>query len=265
MQMVKKNLNIVKILMKLNLKKSMMYRKSFFFTLFSSIIWLGVPLLMFKIIYLNVDTIAGWTWGEMIFLLGCFQIVDAIVMMLMITNMGTLEHDIRHGLLDKCLVKPIDAQLYYLVESFNFIQFTNIIFGLLLLIYSFNSLNIENSILLNSILLFIGLLFGIVIYVCLWFLVVISAFWFPANFSRSELVLSMNASSKYPRIIFEGLYKTIFSTILPLLLIVSPAVEVFLGKTDITILLYQGLVSFIFIFICRFVWKRGLMKYDSSN
>lgn len=260
-----KSIKVLRQLVKINIKKMTMYKGSFFFTFLSSFIWLGVPVVTFRVIYLSVDAIGGWKWGEMLFLLGCFQIVDAIVMTVMLSNMGTLEKDIRYGLLDRCLVKPIDAQVYYLTESFNFIQFLNIIFGILLILYSLQDLSFVAVNLEKIVGLVFGLILGVIIYICIWFLTVISCFWFPANFSISELVLNMNAASKYPRIVFEGVFKTIFSTLLPLLMIVSPPVEFFLNKSNQSVLWYQLLIALTSVVVCRIVWKKGLVKYESSN
>ncbi|MBA1394554.1 multidrug transporter, partial [Lactobacillus sp. XV13L] len=59
---MKQNLLMIKSLVKVSFLKTMSYRLDVLFGLLSSAIWLGVPIIFFKVLYLNVDQIAGWTF-----------------------------------------------------------------------------------------------------------------------------------------------------------------------------------------------------------
>ncbi len=258
---MKRIFNLLKLLIKVSLFKAMTYRMDIIFGLLSSIIWLGVPIIFFKVVYLNVDQIAGWTFNETILLVGVYTLIDGLMMACLVSSMPSLEHDIREGTLDTILLKPINSQLYYLLHSVDFTQLLNSILGLIVIIYAVRNLYFS---LFQIVCFIISCLFGCVLYYSLWFLWTISTFWFPTNFGRSDLFLSMIQISRYPSSIYKGVGQILFNFILPFGMIAAPAAIVLLRK-NFMILLIQLIVVIIFIALDVIFWKLGIRKYDGAG
>ena len=111
-------------------KSDMNFHFDFFCGLFSSILWIGLPIVFFRLIFLNIDYFNGWDYYQILFLVGSYTIVDGVMMGLLIRSMGILESDILSGNLDQILLRPFDTQLFYIFRSFNLVQFVNTFFGL---------------------------------------------------------------------------------------------------------------------------------------
>ena len=72
-------------------KSDMNFHFDFFCGLFSSILWIGLPIVFFRLIFLNIDSFNGWDYYQILFLVGSYTIVDGVMMVLLIRSMGILE------------------------------------------------------------------------------------------------------------------------------------------------------------------------------
>ena len=154
-------------------KSDMNFHFDFFCGLFSSILWIGLPIVFFRLIFLNIDSFNGWDYYQILFLVGSYTIVDGVMMGLLIRSMGILESDILSGNLDQILLRPFDTQLFYIFRSFNLVQFVNTFFGLAIIFISYGNLNVHlNS--LKILFYILSLMCGCIIYYSIWFLITIS-------------------------------------------------------------------------------------------
>ena len=258
---INKKLCLIKALIKIAVLESFSFRLDMLFGLFSSIIWIGIPIIFFKIIFLNVDSIAGWSFNECLLLVGIYTFIDGVMMSFLIRSMPKLEYDIREGGLDSVLVKPMPAQLYYFLRSIDFTQLLNSLLGIGIIIYALTFIKFTGIHLIFS---FVSCILGGVIYYSIWFIWTISAFWFPTNFGRTDLFLSMITISRYPSTIYTGMGAFIFNFLLPFGLVATPAAVVLL-QSSYKLLLLQLLVTIIFINLDMFFWKLGVRKYDGAG
>jgi len=261
-----KKMRFVLKLLKLGLKADASFSLDFLFGIVSSILWIGIPIAFFKLLFLKIDTFDGWTYAQILTLIGIYTIIDGLMMGLLIRSMRALENDILSGALDQNLLKPIDTQILYLFKSVSLVQLVNVFFGLAIVVFS---VVLQRKIPTLTELLFtftlVSIFMGCIIYYSIWFIVVISAFWFPSTVSRSELFLSVIGVGKYPSTIFTGLIKVILYFILPLVLIANPAMEILANDSFQMFIKVQVPVSVLAILLCRFLWKKGLKRYESAG
>ena len=100
-------------------KSDMNFHFDFFCGLFSSILWIGLPIVFFRLIFLNIDSFNGWDYYQILFLVGSYTIVDGVMMGLLIRSMGILESDILSGNLDQILLRPFDT-IWFLITISSF-------------------------------------------------------------------------------------------------------------------------------------------------
>lgn len=259
-----KNIKISLKLIKLGIKADSSFSLDFLFGLISSILWIGIPLIFFRLLFLNINDFEGWGFYQVLTLVGTFTIVDGIMMGLLIRGMPALEKDILNGTIDQYLLKPFDTQLFYLFRSVNLVQLVNGFFGVVVLIWGLASQNRMVTV-FEWILFLFSLFVGCVIYYTIWLLIVLTSFWSPSNVSRTELFLSIIGMGRYPSSIFKGVIKIFLTYVIPLTLIANPATRIILGMTYKKELMIQILVGFISIIISRIMWKKGLKKYEGTG
>lgn len=259
---MKDKLKLIKELIKIAFLDSVSFRLDTLFGILSSVLWLGIPIIFFKVIYLNVSTIGGWTYEECLLLVGVYTMIDGLMMAFLVKSMPMLEKGIREGTLDTVLLKPINPHLFYFFRSIEFTQFINSALGFVIILYACHG----SSFSWLQILAFVCSCFlGCILYYSLWYLWTISAFWFPTNFGRNDLFLSMIQMSRYPAVIYHGIGNIIFNFLLPFGLIACPATILLLQPQHFHILIYQLIISLIFLVLDQVVWKLGIKRYDGAG
>lgn len=259
-----KNIKISLTLIKLGIKADSSFPLDFIIGLISSILWIGIPLMFFRLLFLNINDFEGWGYNQVLTLVGTFTIVDGIMMGLLIRGMPILENDILNGTLDQYLLKPFDTQIFYLFRSVNLVQLVNGLFGVIVLLWGISSQSRTVSI-FEWVLFMFSLLIGCVVYYTIWLLIVLTSFWSPSNVSRTELFLNIIGMGKYPNSIFNGVIKIFLTYVIPLTLIANPATRIILGLTYKKDLMIQILVGIMSIIISRIIWKKGLKKYEGTG
>lgn len=259
---MKNKFKLIGSLIKIAFLETISFRLDTVFGIISSVLWLGIPIAFFKVIYLNVDTVGGWSFKECLLLVGVYTMLDGFLMAFLVKSMPKMEADIREGRLDSVLLKPINTKLFYFFSSIEFTQLINSVLGLVVIIYACQGIKISH---IQLVCFLFSCVLGCILYYSLWYLWTISAFWFPTNFGRNDLFLSMIQMSRYPASIYRGLGNIIFNFILPFGLVACPATIILLRPEEWHILLLQLLVALIFVILDHVIWNLGLKKYDGAG
>ena len=102
--------------------REMEHRGHFFMQFLIDIVWYGVQVGLFEVIYLNTDNVAGMNHGEMVVFLGTLFIVDAINEMLFTSNFTRFPRLIAAGELDFYLIKPVST---FFISSTRYIRMSS--------------------------------------------------------------------------------------------------------------------------------------------
>ncbi len=92
--------------------REMEFRANLFASLATILGWLFYYVALIRIIYLNTESIAGWSEGEALVLSGSFTIVWALLNALFYDNLSELPQMIQKGTFDVVLTKPLDSQFF---------------------------------------------------------------------------------------------------------------------------------------------------------
>jgi len=122
------------------------FRFSFFTGIIGSFVFV---ILNWAIVYFLMQkvTIGRWTEKEMIVLLGCFYIVYYAFFLLFWRGFIKIPRNIRDGVFDYFLMKPIDLQFSSTIMGGGIHNFFALCFGFFVLIFGINNLGIQVSLL----------------------------------------------------------------------------------------------------------------------
>ena len=121
--------------------RELMFKANFILWVIVDLCWFGLNLAFVQFLYLQVDTIAGWTKWEFIFLVTTNMLVQQIFQMLLMTNLNKLPELIRTGRLDFFLAQPASAQFLVSTRLFELGSVVNVFFVLIVCVYSIAKLN----------------------------------------------------------------------------------------------------------------------------
>lgn len=95
----------------------MVFRLSFFGAFFVDGSLFLLQLLMFGAIYTQVDSIGGWTQGQMLIFVGTFSLINALNMVVFFFGVIGIPDKIKSGSLDYYLTKPANPLLRLIFEE----------------------------------------------------------------------------------------------------------------------------------------------------
>ena len=260
-----RHMRLFKIFLKFRLSNQMIYRASFWTAFCVDMSMFLIQLLVFSVLFFNVDSINGWTKYQMVFFVGTFTIIDGMNMLLFFFGIINIPWKVREGKLDIYLVKPVNTLFWLSIENMDIGSGFICIPGIIMVVLASIKLGIRLTFggLLGYILLLILML------ALLYDLMLITrtlSFRFiktdALNDLEGELV---GFSVKVPGIVFRGVAKFILYVLLPYALIATIPTQFFTGTFGIGLwLLVLGVVS-AFTILALSMWHRGLKCYGSAS
>ncbi len=231
---------------------------------FGSLFWVGITLLTYNLIFQKVDSLAGWSWNEMLVLFGVYNLWWGL--MVTFFNGGLrIGERVRRGGMDKVLLWPGKA-FFYVSMKFEPELLVHFLTGVIIFVISLNRVQINLS-LFSFILFFVLLLNSLALIYFVSILFGSTAFWFIENRQLADFFWLWETLAKYPGEFFSGskvLHWAVF-TILPVVFIAVIPTEVVLGKIKWGTIGSAFLITFIFAILARKVWRVGLKRYTGVS
>ena len=225
-------------------------------------------LIFIKVIYANVQLVAGYSYNDMLFFFFISQLTYYANYMVTIRNLNDLIADVNKGNLDMVLVKPVPSLFYLMTRSVSLVSIiTDALAPTLAIIFSINWLALKIT--LPAIMIgFVVWIMGLVAIHTFQLLAGLVVFWVGESENVLDLASNMTAASG-SRIPFEGYnrgFQILLGTVVPMLIAGGFTTSILLGKSNSTVLLVWALVVGIGAFVIRgFAWRLALKHYTSAS
>ena len=261
----RKNLRILRELVRIRFQGLMMYRLGFFGPFFVDGSLFVIQLLVFGAVYSNVERIGTWGQGEMILFIGTFSLINAVGMVFYFFGIVQLPEKIRGGGLDLYLTKPVSPLLRLTFEKINPGSIPLLLMSLVIIGYGIRRAEITVNagglfLYLDWVALMMVLHYDMMVLIrCVCFFLVTNA--------RLEQLeeAGLDLCMKLPGIAFYGIYRVIFCFLLPYGLMATLPVQCILGEMGWCTALEGCAVAAAFTGLTAFVWKQGLRHYNSAS
>ena len=242
----------------------MEFRLDFSFKIVMDCMYYIVNIMLFKVLFIHTELIAGWNEEQMMVFVSCYLLIDAINMTIFSTNMWWLPYFINRGELDYYLIRPVSPLFFLSLREFSANSFINLLIALSFFVYSLftYSVPIEPQRLFGLIVLLIN---GSLIYYCIQMLMILPVFWTQSARGFIDLFYTLGLAMERPDRIFRGWLRTLFTIILPFALIASFPARYFIEGFDLSSTLHLSGVSVSIWLIMLYVWKLGLKNYASAS
>jgi viologen exporter family transport system permease protein len=213
------------------------------------LLWMGVELLWFigqivfiEVIFGYVERIGDWTKWEVVLLVGTHQLIAQIFQAFFYSNLANLPELIRTGRFDFMLLQPIDTQFAVSTKQFGLDNLVNALIGVAFVAAALIKLAIVPT-LAQVVLYLLAIAMGVMIHYCLF------------NLGR------------YPDVIFRGLFKFVFSWMIPIIVVTNVPARLLIRAADSPgpLLLHLSLATLIVTAGTRLFWLAALKRYASAS
>lgn len=256
-------LEIFRVQIKNNWVREAVYRTNFLTSVMVDVIWMGVELSLFTVIYSNIPTLAGWTRDQVYFFLGIFFASDALFTTFFQRNFWQFSDLVNKGELDILLTKPVHPLFLALTRWINLTAIFNFGLGLAIALRYAGPAGFAGGIRWS--LLAFWLLVGVTTAVVLRFAFSVWVFWTERSWAMSRLYYQFFPFASKPDAIYPPMIRYLILTALPFAFIGSvPARALLHGLETWEYVAVFGIIVG-FTTLNLWLWRKGLRRYQSAS
>jgi len=244
--------------------RDLMFQNNFLLWVFVEALWMTMQFLFVEVIYSHIDSIAGWSKYQMLFLLGTHYLVMNLFQTFFMVNLSEIPELVRTGRMDFFLLQPVGPQFLLSTRKFDLSSLVNALIAAGLCFYAALRLGLQpGTAQMAGYLMLVCA--GVAIHYSLLLAAVTLAFWITKTEGVMHGYYQIMTLSRIPRDAFRGLWKYVFSMILPVLLVANVPASVLLGKAAWH-LVFALVAAAVVFFLSASAWFRlGLSKYRSAS
>ena len=247
-----------------NLAEELQYRVNFFASLASTGFWLLTAVLTAALFFHQASDLGGWSFWEVVALLGVFNAVGGVVEAVLRPNIGRLVQLVRQGALDFVLAKPVDPQFHVSLRRLVVWHVTDVVFGLGLTAYALARMGRVPS--WEAVLAFgLALAAGVAIVYALWLALMTLAFWFVAVENLAVLFDAVFESARFPVTAYPASLRFLLVYLLPMAWITTVPPSILTGRAGTGTAFVAAGVAVAALVLTRVLWRVALSRYTSAG
>ena len=255
-------LHVLRLFWTAAIAAEMEYRINFLLAALSSLGNLAGSLFGVSLFYSNGYTFQGWSWEEALVVLGIFTVLQGFSTTFLAANLNHIVDHIQQGTLDFVLLKPISSQFWLSTRTFSPWGLPDVFFGLVLIGYAGEHLNLTLS---DYLLSAVPLLFGFVSLYSLWFMLGATSVWFVKIYNVTEVLRGLLEAGRYPMVAYPTAYRFFFTFVVPVAFLTTVPAEAMLGRVQISWLVGAGVLALALLFAAGRLWRFALRFYTSAS
>ena len=245
--------------------REMSFKTNFLLWIFVELLWFAMQLSFIAVIYSHTDHIGDWTKWQVVLLMGTAHLIQQIFQAFFLTNCTELSELIRTGKLDFMLLLPVNPRFLISLRKVDLGSFVNALSALAVIGYALHRLALVPSVV--QVLGFaLAVLCGVVIHYSLMFLLSSISFWTVRAQGIVWGYYSLFNISRQPDAAYRGLFKAVFTFVIPMVLVANVPAKVLVEKIhspfELILLLVMMLVC---ATISELMWRFALKHYTSAS
>lgn len=255
-------------LLGLQLRKSatlaMQYRWDFVVSGALALLWTAAGLVPFHIAFHGRPPVGGWTYESALVVVGFFTLLRGVLDGAVNPSLLSVVQQIREGTLDFVLLKPADAQFLVSTTKFEVFRMLDALAGLGLVTFAFVRLGRAPSAagVLTALVMLVA---ATVVLYSIWILVIAAAFWVVRVDNLAYLFDSIFDFARWPVSVFKGIWKFVFTFVIPLGVMTTYPAEALLGALATETAVASILGATALAVAARAVWTRAIGHYTSAS
>ncbi|HVU66629.1 MAG TPA: ABC-2 family transporter protein [Ktedonobacteraceae bacterium] len=250
-------------LLRINVLREMAYRAHFFGQSLQAVFSLISGLLGLAVVDIH-GTLNGWNAGELLALLGIYQLVGGIISMAIQPGMRQFMGEIRLGTLDFTLLKPVDAQFLVSTRRLEVWKISDVLLGSGVLIIALINLGVTlDWIRLLAFVLMLGA--GSLLIYCFWLMLATCAFWLVRVDNILVIFQDLYVAGRWPVTIYPGWLRWPLTFLVPVTVATTIPTQALLGQLHWQSLLLVLLLTPCGLLVARWFWRHGLRHYSGAS
>ncbi len=257
-------LSIYKKIMIQDMKSKMSYRADFIISTIGMIMTNLAGFITFMILFHNFPTINGWDYYHMLFLYG-FSLLALTPVQIFFDNNWNLRFMVQSGDFIKYCFRPINVFFYFISEVFDVKGLGQFAFGAGTLIYAWYHIGVPVTIVTILQAVFF-LITASLFMIAIMNFAAATCFWIQGSGYVMVILFRFKDFAKYPASIFSGIFKVIFTFLIPIAFVAYYPSLVLLTPEAVPLLSWLSpVLGILFFYLSYRFWMLGVSKYDFTG
>ena len=250
---------------KLSIMSVSAYRANFVLMIIQSFVNAVLNIVSIKYIYNYVDKIAGWSYGEMMLLIGTAMLVNQIFRAFILPNLNQFVADIGNGNFDAILLKPVNLLFLIFLGRIDLSSLVSAIAPIAIVVIFAGAVAVKFTIM--EILMYIVLVVCGVIILSAFMLIIHSvAFYYIKVDGLMNVYYMIMAISEKPKdVIPTKMLKNFFTWILPAVPLACLPVSIILHKIPYQHFLLEAFLSLSMLLCAKALTYIGIKNCSSAS
>ena len=246
------------------IKARMQYRADFIISSVGMIFANLASLAVFWVLFQTIPELAGWSYYEILFIYG-FYLLAVSPAQIFFDHIWQLRTHVQEGTFIKYYFRPMNMLFYYLSEMFDLKGLSQVLVGVILLVYTSIKLGV-NWTAGRLVLMLLTLASGSLVIASLLIIAACSAFWIVNSFPVLSLAFRVREFSQYPMTIFNGIFRFIFTYIIPIGFVAFYPSQLLLRPDSTHWVLYLSPLVGLGLFALAYaIWQAGVNSYTGTG
>lgn len=240
------------------------YRLNFWSNAALSLFWLVWAGLGIGVYFQYAEDVRGWTYPEMLVVVGLFFTVNGIRQALITPNLAQMTDYVRKGTLDFLLTKPVDSQFMVSFRHLGVYNVTDPVLGLALVAGALVASG--RPVTPGGVVSFAVLLAaGLVVLYALALALFSAALRAVSSDGIDELLWGLVETARLPVHLYRGVVRTALTVVLPVAFLTTVPAEALLGRGSPGILAVALGVAGVSLLLSSALWRLALRGYTGAS
>ncbi|HSJ53246.1 MAG TPA: ABC-2 family transporter protein [Anaerolineae bacterium] len=255
---------LLSIFYKNTLMGEMEYRLNFWANLALSLFWLVWAALSVRVYFFHADSIAGWTYHELLVVMGLFFALNGYRQMVLEPNLSRMSEYVRLGTLDYILTKPVNSQFLVSLRHLGVFNWGDPILGLGLVMYAFWKLEYLPG--MGELALFALLMLAAMVLLYSVTLILQTTTIWLVNVDRVDaVIMAVVEAGRFPVGFYRGWVRVILTTIVPVAFLTTFPARALLGELEWWIAVIAVVLAAALFVAAAIFWRFALRHYAGAS
>lgn len=245
-----------------SISEAMSFRVNFVLILIMDLFFYATTFLSVIFIYDHIELIGPWNRDQLLFFIAFMLTIDHLHMVFLSESFWQFPEDIRMGMLDYILLKPVSSIFIVFFRHVRAASFLNFITTWGALIYLGTRVNLG---LYDWIALPFLVFLSFVLLAIIEFIISTAMFWVIEGWGINFLRMQMQKLGQWPNFIYNRTAKRLMTFALPILLIGSAPVHFLYDASMWHMLVYMVVAVLVFGLLLNKIWSVALNRYESAS
>ncbi len=250
------------------LNRELAFRGNFLVKVSVEVIWLGILIAFYKVVFARTSTVAGWNEPQYLFFVGCFFALNGLIEMLFLENCNEFAELVRTGDLDGLLLKPIDEQFLISCRRIDWGTAPNVVMGAIVMGIALRNAGWHFDAIQVATFLVTFACGTAIAYGFMLILTSVSV-WMVRNQSLMEMWWLFSSLARYPREIFSGPWGeplgAFFTYCVPILVVVNVPANAMVRTIEWPMVGLTLAATALLLWLSRRFFQYALRSYRSAS